>query len=194
MEDPTPPLDTPVRGLKTRLFEGPKSIRSLWVRIFSIRVWLKINQEGQTAGFGPCFHLRASILVPCRFLSHSHIPELMDLRLSHVSAPPWRSPPPRRWRCPGPPRAARSEAGGPRAPRGKNNPRGPTGVFSFGGGRARIKWEGWPGSMDHSLRLKVAGARPLETPQQKSESLVVGMEDPLVQKVLQSKDPTKSQS
>ena len=33
MEDPTPPLDTPevVGGLKTRLFEGPKSLGSLWV-------------------------------------------------------------------------------------------------------------------------------------------------------------------
>ena len=36
MEDPAPPLDTPLRclgpGLKTRLFEGPKSIEiwSLW--------------------------------------------------------------------------------------------------------------------------------------------------------------------
>ena len=32
-EDPAPPLDTPeaVGGLKTRLFEGPKSIGSLWV-------------------------------------------------------------------------------------------------------------------------------------------------------------------
>ena len=33
MEDPTTPLDTPevVGGLKTRLFEGPKSTGSLWV-------------------------------------------------------------------------------------------------------------------------------------------------------------------
>ena len=34
MEDPTPPLETleMVGGLKTKLFEGPKSIGSLWVR------------------------------------------------------------------------------------------------------------------------------------------------------------------
>ena len=34
MEDPTPPLDTPevVGGIKTWLFEGPKSIGSFWVR------------------------------------------------------------------------------------------------------------------------------------------------------------------
>ena len=33
MEDPTPPLDTPevFGGLKTRLFEGPKLIGSVWV-------------------------------------------------------------------------------------------------------------------------------------------------------------------
>ena len=33
MKDPTPPIHTPevVGGLKTRLFEGPKSIGSLWV-------------------------------------------------------------------------------------------------------------------------------------------------------------------
>ena len=34
MEDPTPPVETPrksvVGGLKTRLFEGSKSIGSLW--------------------------------------------------------------------------------------------------------------------------------------------------------------------
>ena len=32
MEDPTPPLDTPevVGGLKARVFEGTKSIGSLW--------------------------------------------------------------------------------------------------------------------------------------------------------------------
>ena len=32
MEDPTPPLDTPevFGGLKTRLFEGPKLIGSVW--------------------------------------------------------------------------------------------------------------------------------------------------------------------
>ena len=39
----------------------PASADGIWV-------WPKIKQEGQTAGFGPCFHLPGSILVP-RFLS-----------------------------------------------------------------------------------------------------------------------------
>ena len=40
MEDPTPPLDTPkvVGGLEARLFEGPKSIRSLWAEQVSLSV------------------------------------------------------------------------------------------------------------------------------------------------------------
>ena len=37
-----------------------------------IWVWLKINQEGQTAGFGPCFHL-PGFDFGIGFLSHSHI-------------------------------------------------------------------------------------------------------------------------
>ena len=37
-------------------------------------VWLKIKQEGQTAGFGPCFRLpRQAILELLGLLSHSHV-------------------------------------------------------------------------------------------------------------------------
>ena len=47
MEDPTTPLDTPevVGGLKTRLFEGPKSIGSLWVRK------IRVRKPGPSMGF-----------------------------------------------------------------------------------------------------------------------------------------------
>ena len=34
---------------------------------FSIWVWLKIKQEGQTAGFGPCFHLPGPAILVFRF-------------------------------------------------------------------------------------------------------------------------------
>ena len=34
--------------------------------------WLKINQEGQTAGFGPCFHL-PGFHFDIGFLSHGHV-------------------------------------------------------------------------------------------------------------------------
>ena len=36
-----------------------------------IWVWLNIQQEGQTAGVGPCFHLPV-FLVGTGFLSHRH--------------------------------------------------------------------------------------------------------------------------
>ena len=36
-----------------------------------IWMWLKIKLEGQTAGFGPCFHL-TGFHVGTGFLSHSH--------------------------------------------------------------------------------------------------------------------------
>ena len=36
-------------------------------------MWLKIKQEGQTAGFGPCFHLPIGFHFGTGFLSHSHI-------------------------------------------------------------------------------------------------------------------------
>ena len=39
--------------------------------IRTTRVWLKIKQEGQTAGFGPCFHL-PGFQFGTGFLSHSH--------------------------------------------------------------------------------------------------------------------------
>ena len=38
----------------------------------AIWVWLKINQEGQTAGFGPCFHL-PGLDFGAGLLSHSHL-------------------------------------------------------------------------------------------------------------------------
>ena len=40
-----------------------------------IWVWLKIKQEGQTAGVGPCFHL-PGFHFGTGFLSHSHISAL----------------------------------------------------------------------------------------------------------------------
>ena len=45
LDDPAPPLDTPevVGGLKTRLFDGPKSIGSLWVQCF---ISLQADLEG----------------------------------------------------------------------------------------------------------------------------------------------------
>ena len=64
--------------------EGPK-----WV-------WLKIKQEGQTAGFGPCFHLPG--LAPfwnSGFLSHSQVgkkPPLVHLVHQPSSEIPF-------WRC-----------------------------------------------------------------------------------------------
>ena len=41
---------------------GPSPLYSVWV-------WLKIKQQGQTAGFGPCFHLpgQAIHLATCDF-------------------------------------------------------------------------------------------------------------------------------
>ena len=36
-------------------------------------VWLKIKQEGQTAGFGPCFLLPGQPILGTGFLSHSHV-------------------------------------------------------------------------------------------------------------------------
>ena len=55
----------PNRGLSVILCV-PKTIHcDIWV-------WLKINQEGQTAGFGSCFHL-PGFHFGTGFLSHSHI-------------------------------------------------------------------------------------------------------------------------
>ena len=45
----------------------PMVVRAVWV-------WLKIKQEGQTAGFGPCFHL-PGFPFGTGFLSHSHFKE-----------------------------------------------------------------------------------------------------------------------
>ena len=42
-------------------------------------MWLKILQEGQTAGFGPCFHFQGSIL-GTGYLSQSHIPTPTEMR------------------------------------------------------------------------------------------------------------------
>ena len=54
-EDPTPPLDTPeaVGGLKTRLFEGPKSIGSLWE---VTKTWLFRSHSGPTDHRHPAIH------------------------------------------------------------------------------------------------------------------------------------------
>ena len=65
-----------------------------------IWVWLKI-QEGQTAGFGPCFHL-PGFHFATGFLSHSHLSSSMspkrrslwhpqkDLRIGELAMPPNR--------------------------------------------------------------------------------------------------------
>ena len=46
-----------------------------------ICVWLKMKRsEGQTAGFGPCFHLPGQPISGTGFLSHSH------MRLNHKGA------------------------------------------------------------------------------------------------------------
>ena len=46
-----------------------RDIRALAIQTW---VWLKITQEGQTAGFGPCFHLGFHFGIPF-FLSPSHM-------------------------------------------------------------------------------------------------------------------------
>ena len=41
---------------------------------WSIWVWLKLKQEGQTAGFDPCFHLPGQAILEFRFFGfHSHL-------------------------------------------------------------------------------------------------------------------------
>ena len=48
-------------------------------------MWLKIKQEGQTAGFGPCFHLPGQPILGTGFLSHSHLDDTVDAVAWHRS-------------------------------------------------------------------------------------------------------------
>ena len=50
------------------------AVRGTWHWAGRIWVWLKIKQEGQTAGFGPCFHLPGQAILEFRlFGCHSHM-------------------------------------------------------------------------------------------------------------------------
>ena len=55
------------------------------VELMGTWVWLKIEQEGQTAGFGPCVHL-PGLHFGTGFLSHSHITILSILHLSPIES------------------------------------------------------------------------------------------------------------
>ena len=48
-------------------------------------VWLKINQEGQTAGFGPCFHLPGQPILEFRFLEPQPNGEATPRKTPHES-------------------------------------------------------------------------------------------------------------
>ena len=59
---------------------------------FSNWVWLKIKQEGQTAGFGPCFHLPGQPILEYRFFEHSQLEDVFQTGhgLPEASKSRWR--------------------------------------------------------------------------------------------------------
>ena len=57
----------------------------------TIWVWLKIKQEGQTAGFGPCFHLPGQPILEFRFFEFATAISLVGFRGFLRSGETWTS-------------------------------------------------------------------------------------------------------
>ena len=57
--------------------DNPRIYRNFTVRQVGTWLWLKIQELGQTAGFGPCFHL-PGFHFGTGFLSHTHIVVVLE--------------------------------------------------------------------------------------------------------------------